>query len=236
MTTGNPIQDSRDAGDEIRDRMRAESDAINAARKATLTRDEAEAAARKGAKVRREGWPQNDWVTICDGITVDETGSPMTNGYWRLVPADGWSIVEPAAAPAPVEPDLAARVESLEGIVNVLAGESRSASDLEQAYNAAKAAGKFDAPTFRTSRKPAPGVMTKNEIIAEAMKAGENWGWLGVAEKTYRLTRQSVREQLAANEDRAVKAGLEVWGERAFVRESPEKAIRAALAAIREGL
>lgn len=81
-----------------------------------MTRDEAEKAARAGAKVRRNWWDKGLWVTFSGEYFHGPTGWP----YWEF-PGDGyddgWSIVEPApdTAKAETDGDLAAAIAMVDG-------------------------------------------------------------------------------------------------------------------------
>jgi hypothetical protein len=83
----------------------------------TITRAEAEKAARAGAKVRHECWAEGDWVLmISETHVVDESGEVM---MWRNLPwLGGWSIISEALTPQPAP--LAERMAALEARMDAI--------------------------------------------------------------------------------------------------------------------
>jgi hypothetical protein len=69
-----------------------------------MNREQAEAAARKGAKVRRGWWDEGDFVTFKDGGFVTESGGKYDEWPFTDDSDKTWSVVEPAPT---AEPDLA---------------------------------------------------------------------------------------------------------------------------------
>lgn len=160
----------------------------------------------------------------------------------------------PHDAQAPVKPDLAARVAELETdltklevtVIQLVRMHPKSwfkpGANPDPASHHKPAPSQLNEPvetnlTFRTSRKPdSPGVMGDEEIITSVMKhfgiANPNGEEEQIARDAITLTRQSVLAQLTANEERAVEVGMQVMNDEGYSRD----AIRAALAAIREGL
>lgn len=206
----------------------------------------AEAEARKGAKVRHESWIADAFVMFSGGEIVWWHGRLLRDPL-DCYPGTGWSLYEPAPAQAP---DLAARVAELE----------RQVAAMERKHETRPAFVPVDpalgaTPTFTTSRKPepseesdelvaqmkddflasvpdpAPVVMTDAQIIDTAIKLSFNG--VAEAETVIRLTRASIRAQLAANEEGAVEAFEVEWGD---LNRGPVAALSAALKAHKKGV
>ena len=200
-----------------------------------MNREQAEKAARAGAKVRHENWNAYEWVTFRNGVMIDDEGTEI--GDWPYNnPESAWLLVSPAPT---ASPDFEARLAALEEQFARHFHMTDPREDRTTPPHQPIEVGDWPDAERHLSAESLTGAMGDGDIVRAAFKFAckdTNDPFLQVtwaAAEAIRLTRASVIDEIEAALDGARGVAVETWP-RANILTTVDAAIDHILKAVRK--